>query len=226
MNPFLGVVGFIFKESASTLTTQEASEKYEWNVIEIARNLEVPWDLALSPHGNIFITEREGRVKLLQKSGQIKVISTLPQVVSINESGLTGIALHPQFSINGQLYLYYTYTSSGETLNKVSRFTFKNNRLEEERVIVDNLPGGNIHNGGRLKFGPDGKLWILVGDGGQSSLAQSIRFLGGKVLRVNDDGSIPEDNPIRGSAVYSLGHRNPQGLDWQPPSLQDYEDRY
>lgn len=197
--------------------SQEAvDQQYIWEITDLATGLEVPWDLSFTPEKELFITERTGRVKLLKRDGEIATVATLSQVVSTGEAGLTGIALHPNFSTNGYVYLYYTYRSGREILNKVSRYTYRNERLSGEKTILDKLPGGSIHNGGRLKFGPDEKLWILTGDAAKPELAQDPNSLGGKVLRINDDGSIPADNPDRNSRVYSLGHRNPQGLDFHP----------
>ncbi len=200
-----------------TLKAYDADkEKYQWEITAIATGLEIPWDLGLDDSGRIYISERPGRLKVLEKNGQVKLIATLPQVVSVGESGLTGLSLHPNFSQNSYIYLYYTYRSAGEILNRVSRFTLKNDVLQSEKIILDGLPGGSIHNGGRLRFGPDQKLWVLTGDGARPALAQDMNSLGGKVLRINEDGSIPSDNPNKNSPVYSLGHRNPQGLAWHP----------
>lgn len=192
------------------------TENYNWEISEFATDLEVPWDMAFTPDGSLFITERPGKLKLRLPDGTIKTIAQLPQVSSVGESGLTGIALHPNFAQNGFLYMYYTYRDQGVILNRVSRFIYKEDALTQETYIVNNLKGGSIHNGGRLRFGPDGKLWVLTGDAGRPNLAQDASALEGKVLRMNEDGSAPDDNPTKGSLVYSLGHRNPQGLDWHP----------
>ena len=191
-------------------------EVYKWEIATLASGLEIPWDLALDETGRMFITERPGRLKVLEKNGEVKTIASLQQVVSVGESGLTGLALHPDFSKNGYIYLYYTYRDSGEILNRVSRFALKGDSLQGEKIILDKLPGGSIHNGGRLRFGPDGKLWVLTGDGARPALAQDVNSLAGKVLRLNDDGTVPSDNPNKNSPVFSLGHRNPQGLAWHP----------
>lgn len=222
----LGLIGvgiYMFKNnkpvvSDTTQSPPEAydsdAEKYSWDIQTIATGLEVPWDFALEG-AKLFFTERSGRLKVLEND-QVKTIATLPQVASVGESGLTGMVLHPNFSENGYLYLYYTYRNTGQILNRVSRFTLKNDSLKEEKVILDNLSGGSIHNGGRLQFGPDSKLWVLTGDAARPALVQQVGFLEGKVLRMNDDGSIPSDNPNKNSLIYSLGHRNPQGLAWHP----------
>ncbi len=209
-------------EIKSNVIKEVDNEDYEWQIEVIVRNLEVPWDMGLSGNQDLFITERLGKVKLLKSSGKLINIATLKNVYSKGESGLTGIALHPNFSTNNLLYLYYSYQNNGQVLNRVSQFTFEKNSLKGEKVILDNLPGGLIHNGGRLRFGPDGKLWVLTGDAGNENLAQSLSSLGGKVLRLNDDGSVPDDNPIKNSAIYSYGHRNPQGLDWSPEGRELY----
>lgn len=219
----LGVGIYLFKSNQSTESTGPKSppqaydsdaEKYSWDIQTVASGLEVPWDLALDGD-KLYITERPGRLKVLE-DGQVKTIATLPQVVSVGESGLTGMALHPDFAQNDYIYLYYTYRDAGQILNRVSRFTLKNNGLQDEKIILDSLAGGSIHNGGRLRFGPDGKLWVLTGDAARPALAQQSNTHEGKVLRMNDDGSVPADNPTKNSLIFSLGHRNPQGLAWHP----------
>jgi len=126
-----------------------------------------------------------------------------------------GIALDPNFEENHYIYLYYTYSEFIFTYNKVVRYTESDNKLYNEKILLDKIPGGAIHDGGRLKFGPDGKLYITTGEAGNPGLAQDLNSLGGKILRINSDGSIPDDNPFQ-TPVYSYGHRNPQGLDWDP----------
>lgn len=195
-------------------------EKYAWDIEVVASGLEVPWDLASTLEGEIFITERAGKVKLLKKDGSIQTIGNFPQVAAVGESGMTGLALHPDFKNNGYIFIYYTYRRGGEILNRVSRFTYQNNKLANELIILDKLPGGVIHNGGRMRFGPDQKLWILTGDAAKPSSAQDVKSLSGKILRINDDGSYPAGNPFQNSAVFSFGHRNPQGLDFHPLTEQ------
>lgn len=198
-------------------TAYDADEEhYDWEISEFARGLEVPWDIAFTPDGEMFITERAGKLKLRKTDGTLTTVAELNQVAQVGESGLTGMVLHPDFGSNHRLYLYYTYRDAGEILNRVSQYTYANEAITNERAIIDRLPGGSIHNGGRLAFGRDGKLWVLTGDAARPNLAQDKTSLAGKVLRANDDGSVPNDNPTPGSLVYSLGHRNPQGLDWHP----------
>ncbi|MEN6328686.1 MAG: PQQ-dependent sugar dehydrogenase [Methanobacteriaceae archaeon] len=174
----------------------------------MADNLEVPWAMAFLPDGRMIFTERPGKVKILD-GNQTRVVANL--IVTANqESGLMGIAVDPNFNQNKYIYLYYTKGS----FNRVSRFVL-NDQLSNETVILDNIPSSPIHNGGRLKFGPDGKLYLTTGDAGNSNSAQDLNSLGGKILRLNPDGSTPSDNPF-GNLVYSYGHRDPQGLSWSP----------
>jgi glucose/arabinose dehydrogenase len=185
----------------------------------VAAGLEVPWALAFTPDGRLFFTERPGRIRVIV-DGRLRPepVATLPAAAT-GEAGLMGLALDPAFSHNSYLYVMYTYRDQqGHLLNRVSRLREESNRAGEEEVLLDRIPGANIHDGGRLKFGPDGKLYITTGDAANPQLAQERRSLAGKILRLNRDGSVPQDNPFPDSPVYSYGHRNPQGLAWQPGS--------
>ncbi len=195
----------------------DQSATYHWETEILATDLIVPWDVVILPNSDLLFTERGGLLKKLDSNNkQVTLIANLTQSKEIGEGGLTGITLHPDFSQNNLIYLYYTYSHQGITFNRISQFQLENNSLSNEKFIVDRIPGGQFHNSGRLKFGPDNKLYILTGDATQASLAQEPKSLAGKVLRVNPDGTIPADNPFPNSLVYSLGHRNAQGLDWHP----------
>ncbi len=196
-------------------STQNATNEVPQTAI-IAGNLDTPWAIAILPDNGMLVTERAGRVRLVGSDGvlQPEPIATLPQVQEIGEGGLLGIALHPNFSSDNYVYLYYTYSSSGNnTLNKVVRMTYANGRLSDEQVIVDQIPGAPNHNGGRIKFGPDNNLYITTGDAQEPSLAQDRNSLAGKILRVTDQGKPAPDNPFD-NLIYSYGHRNPQGIAW------------
>ncbi|MEJ2259321.1 MAG: PQQ-dependent sugar dehydrogenase [Nitrosopumilaceae archaeon] len=130
------------------------------------------------------------------------------------EGGLLGVALDPNYNENHFIYLYYTYNDFLSTQNKVVRYVVSDLTLSEDVVLIDGIPGGPFHDGGRIEFGPDGKLYITTGDAGNAGLAQDKNSVAGKILRINSDGSIPEDNPFSNSPIYSYGHRNPQGIDW------------
>lgn len=192
------------------------NQEYSWAVEEFATGLEVPWDIAFDAKNNLYVTERPGRLKVLSPEGKQLANVAVPNITSVSESGLTGIAIADDFAQTQTIYLYYSYRQGAALRNRISSFIYRDGALASEKPIVDNLPGGSIHNGGRLRFGPDDKLWILTGDAAKPGLAQDLKSLAGKVLRVNHDGSRPADNPFADSLVYSLGHRNPQGIAWHP----------
>ncbi len=177
----------------------------------IAQNLEVPWAIAFLPDDRLIFTERGGKVSILEGTN-IKNVANI-SVTQNGESGLQGIAVDPEFSLNHYIYLYYT----NGNYNRISRFTL-GDILTNETILINNIPAAAIHNGGRLKFGPDGKLYATTGETGNTALAQNLNSLGGKILRLNTDGSIPSDNPF-GTYVYSYGHRDPQGITWGPTGI-------
>ncbi|OGK18131.1 hypothetical protein A2866_06590, partial [Candidatus Roizmanbacteria bacterium RIFCSPHIGHO2_01_FULL_39_8] len=215
---------FIFrndaKDKALSLTSPSrpiTSQKIDTAAITtIAENLDTPWAIAFLPDGGMLVTERFGKVRLIDKGGKLQEepIASLSQVKEIGEGGLLGILLHPDFSSNHFVYLYYTYSNTGEdTFNRVVRMKYENNSLKDEEILVDSIPGNSNHNGGRIKFGPDRNLYITTGDAQNPSQAQDTSTLGGKILRVTDEGKPVSDNSF-GNLVYSYGHRNPQGIDW------------
>ena len=185
----------------------------------VAQNLSVPWSLAFPPDGRIFFTERPGRVRVIE-NGKLRAepLHVLSDVTSGGEAGLMGLALHPDFARNHFVYLSYATSRGGNTVVDVVRFRETGTALIEPHPIVRNIPAARIHAGCRLKFGPDRKLYITTGDAAHREIAQQLDSLGGKILRVNDDGSVPADNPFPRSPVWTYGHRNPQGIDWDPKS--------
>jgi aldose sugar dehydrogenase len=198
-----------------------APREFRPRVEVVAGNLVAPWALDFAPDGRLFVTERPGRIRVVV-NGQLlpAPVATLP-VAATGEAGLMGLALDPDFQSNGHLYVMYTYgTAGGGLANRISRLTVQGNQAAGEVVLLEGIPGATIHDGGRLKFGPDGKLWATTGDAAQPPLSQNMNSLAGKILRLNPDGSVPADNPFPGSPVYSLGHRNPQGLAFQPGTGQ------
>ena len=180
-------------------------------------DLEVPWSLAFAPDGRLFFTERVGRVRIVQ-DGQLlaQPAFTFADVRPIGEGGVLGIALHPNFAQNRLVYVSYTARQlDGSPVNRLVRFRESNNVLVDAAVLLDNIPAADNHDGSRLRFGPDGKLYITTGDAANADLSQMLSSLAGKILRLNDDGTTPPDNPF-GSPVWSWGHRHPQGIDWNP----------
>ena len=179
----------------------------------VAENLDVPWSIAWTPDGTVLFTERNGKVKAIV-DGVVLENPILSLDVGGGEGGLLGIVLDPNFSENHYVYLYYTYNGFLSTENRLVRYIESNLSLTEDKILLDKIPGSFFHDGGRIKFGPDGKLYITTGETGNANLSQDLNSLGGKILRINSDGTIPKDNPFPNSLVYSYGHRNPQGLDW------------
>ena len=183
----------------------------------IATGLEVPWSIAFAPDNRILVTERPGRLRVITNGKlQAAPLFTFANVSSQAEEGLMGLALHPDFKTNRLLYVSYATTRNGSMVVDVVRYRETGTTLVEPKMIVTNIPAARFHAGCRLKFGPDKKLYITTGDATNGPIAQDLKSLGGKILRVNDDGSIPDDNPFHGSPVWTYGHRNPQGLDWDP----------
>src|SRR5262245_19156497 len=196
-----------------------AADGTRYTVEVVLRNLEAPWSMAFAPDGRLFITERPGRVRIAQNGTLLpQAALNVSDVAATGEAGVMGLALHPDFNSNRFVFLAYTARLGGSRamVNRVIRFREINNQLGEPMVIFDNITAANIHDGGRIRFGPDGKLYLTMGDAAVPALSQDLASNNGKILRMNDDGSLPADNPFPGSFVYSLGHRNPQGIDWQP----------
>lgn len=182
----------------------------------VLTGLEAPWEVAFASDGRFFLTERPGRVRLAVNGELLAEPALTLPVAAVGEGGLLGLALHPNFAETHWVYLYYTYSEGNQLWNRVVRYTESNGRLVEPQVIIDRIPGASIHDGGRIAFGPDGRLYITTGDARNPPAAQDRTSLSGKILRVEPDGSIPPDNPFPGSPVWSYGHRNPQGLAWSP----------
>lgn len=181
---------------------------------DIAINLDTPWEILWGPDNYIWMTERYGRISRVNpETGEVIPIITVSDVFEDGERGLMGLALHPDFQANPYLYTVYTYRTNGDqTFIKIIRFTYNGSILNNPLVLMDSVKGYWNHDGSRLWIDEELKLYATIGDAASAQLAQELNSRNGKILRMNLDGSIPEDNPFPGSYVWSWGHRNPQGL--------------
>lgn len=183
---------------------------------EVVSGLEVPWGLAFLPDGDLLVTERPGRLRRVSGGALVaEPVATIP-VAATGEGGLLGIALHPGFAQNRQLYLYVTAADGGRVTNRVERWVLSPDKATAslDRVVLEGIPGAAVHDGGRLRFGPDGMLYVGTGDAREPDSAQRPDSLSGKLLRVTPEGEPPADNPRPESPVFLAGLRNPQGFDW------------
>jgi aldose sugar dehydrogenase len=199
--------------SPDVITTQDGARV---QVQVVVTNLEIPWSMAFAPDGRLFVTERPGRVRIVNLTGGTSELAvTLDDTFAQGEAGTLGLALDPDFASTRFVYVYYTARTGSGGVNRVVRYREVGGRLAERAVLLDGIPADTIHDGGRIRFGPDGLLYVSTGDAATQSLSQSLGSLAGKILRLNRDGTTPGANPL-GSPVFSYGHRNPQGFDWHP----------
>jgi glucose/arabinose dehydrogenase len=204
----------IFEPTPTDLEKGVSADNISYTVE--AEELDVPWDIEFLPDGEMLVTERPGN---LLRIGENEKVYEVSGVEEAGEGGLLGVTLHPEFEENRYIYLYHTTEESGEGLtNRVVRYRMEENELTGPETIIEGLPGAFYHDGGRIEFGPEGYLYVTVGDATEKQKAQNKSTLHGSILRLNPDGTIPESNPF-GNEIYSYGHRNPQGIAW------DNEDR-
>ncbi|MCH8859753.1 MAG: PQQ-dependent sugar dehydrogenase [Thaumarchaeota archaeon] len=180
----------------------------------LATNLEKPWALDFFDD-RIFVTEKNGKIRVIESDVLLEEPLATLRTADIFDGGLLGITIHPDFANNHFLFVYFTYVENDQLWNKVLRITESENKLKDAITILEKIPGSKFSNGGVIKFGPDNKLYVATGAGLDSSHdAQDLDSLAGKILRLNDDGSIPNDNPFSNSLVFSYGHSNPRGMAW------------
>jgi glucose/arabinose dehydrogenase len=183
-------------------------------VTVLAENLDKPRAIAVSDD-RIFVTEKDGLIRVIVNNTLLESPLATFRTANVFDGGLLGITLHPDFSNNHYIYVFLTYDEDGNLWNKILRITESQNKLQDAQTIFDKIPGSSFTNGGFIKFGPDEKLYVGTGTISDAShLPQDLDSLSGKILRLNDDGTIPNDNPFSDSPVFSLGHRNPQGMTW------------
>lgn len=184
----------------------------------IAEGLQAPRSIDISKDGRIFIPEKRGSIRVVDNGTLLTEPVGDIKAENIGDAGLLGLTLHPNFTQNHLFYVYYTYSNSTGLFNKVLMLKESNNRIIDSKTILDGIPGNDYRDGGRIKFGLDGKLYVSTGDASNPELSQDLNSLAGKILRINEDGTIPQDNPFSNSAVYAYGFRNAQGLAWAPNS--------
>lgn len=194
-------------ENDSTETTSEGPEV-------LLTNLDAPWSIQ-KVGDTLYVSERSGTIVQWKNDQMVRHKVKLEKPLSSkSEAGLLGFVLTPDFSDSHRAFAYYTYEEGGQPLNRIISLHLEDDMWIEKKTLIDRIPSGDYHHGGRLKIGPDGKLFATTGDAREAAIAQDLKSLGGKVLRINLDGTIPEDNPLDHSYIYSYGHRNPQGLAW------------
>ena len=178
---------------------------------EVATGLQAPWDIAFLPDGSALVSERDShRVRKVTADGDVSTAGRVSDVSGVGEGGLLGLAVSPAYAEDRTVFAYFT--AGGE--NVVARMTYDGTSLSGQRTVLDGIPAGPIHNGGRIDFGPDGFLYVATGESGRTEASQDRDDLGGKILRVTADGDPAPGNPREGSPVWTLGHRNVQGIAW------------
>lgn len=211
--------------------TYTAADGTKYAVQQVATKMDIPWAMAFAADGRCFVTERKGRVRIIGADGKLVETPalTMTNVKTGGEVGLMGLCLHPDFAKNHFVYIAYGDKEKNDI--RVVRYTEKDGTLTKDKDILTGIEIGGNHAGCGIKFGPDGKLYISTGEHFSRDIAQKMDILNGKILRVNDDGTVPSDNPWAGAnkkdgarpEIWTLGNRNPQGFDWHPTTGMMYE---
>ncbi|MGM0398920.1 MAG: PQQ-dependent sugar dehydrogenase [Halobacteriota archaeon] len=208
--------------STETSETGTTTNGIELSTETVATDLVVPWDFDFDGEGGLYVTERPGRIGRVDlESGAYTRLATVSDTAHVGEGGLLGIALHPDFPDPSDCYVYQTYRDD-ELQNRILRYRIVGETANRVDTVLDGIPGARIHDGGRLAFGPDDYLYATSGDASVPENAQDPESLAGKIHRIGQAGSIPEDNPFPRRPVWSLGHRNPEGLAWHPETSAMY----
>jgi len=186
----------------------------------IVSGLDTPWEILWGPDDHIWFTERSGKISRVHPgSGELTELITIGEVYEQGESGLLGMVLHPDFNNHPHVFVVYTYFESSDIKERLVRYTYTEGTLVSPLTLLEGIDGASTHDGSRLVIDADQKLYMTTGDAAQTSLSQDLNSLSGKVLRLNLDGSVPDDNPISGSYLWSWGHRNAQGLVISPSGI-------
>ena len=222
------VIPVLLGTGCTDRTAQETAAapevKREITLEPVASGLDTPWAIAFAPDGRVFVTERPGRIRVIDKNGlrpePWAVVDVLPMSYQ-TEGGLLGIAVAPDFGTTGHVFAVGTFAGKDRLSNRVIRFTDRDGKGVDPTTIVEGFPDVpaapgseraiHTHIGGALGFGPDGMLYVTYGDATQPEISQDARSTGGKVLRHGPNGTVPADNPTAGSPVYSIGVSQPAG---------------
>lgn len=211
-----GCSGGNIRENTNESENQEVTVSTR-EIKVLANKLQIPWSIA-KIGDTFYMSERTGTI--VKYSGGSKIrqkVNLKKPLAQAAEAGLLGFVLSPDFHKDTEAFAYYTYKDESGQFNRIVTLNLEGNEWREEKLLLDKIPSGDFHHGGRLKIGPDGLLYATTGDAAKNpEIAQDIQSLGGKILRLNLDGSVPSDNPFPNSYIYSYGHRNPQGLTWAP----------
>lgn len=205
-----------------------AGDEVFFKVDTLATNLTVPWQITFLPDKTMLFTERTGEVRLLRDGKlQLKPVLKVNDIKAESKTGLLGMVLHPNFVKNHLIYIAQNYGENNKIRLRVVRYLYEKDTLINAKTLIQGIPGARNHTGCRLVFGPDKKLYISTGDADQPILAQDLKAYNGKILRISDDGSIPKDNPFikndtAKKEIWSYGHRNPQGMAFEPFSNKLY----
>jgi aldose sugar dehydrogenase len=199
------------------ITSCESKSQFtdEFVAKDIATGLDTPWEILWGPDDHIWMTERYGRISRVNpKNGEVTELYRIQEVTEGGEKGLMGMALHPDFETFPHVFVVFNYQENENTLIRVDRYTYNGTTLDpaSRETIIRDIPGAQIHDGSRLWIDENLKLYVTTGDAGVAGLAQDLNSINGKTLRLNLDGTIPEDNPFPDSPIWSWGHRNAQGM--------------
>lgn len=201
-----------------------SAQSQQLAVRTVAADLDTPWEILWGPDDWLWVTERPGRISRIDpETGEQRILAVLTDVYEQGESGLLGMALHPNFADSPHVFVAYTWREGSQILERIVRFTYNGSTLGDMRILLDRIPGATIHDGCRLFILSDRTLLVTTGDANVAARAQDHQSLNGKVLRLRLDGTIPDDNPFPASPVWSLGHRNAQGLAWHDGILYSSE---
>ena len=217
------VLAILLAGPLAALAQDQRSERYSFRVVKLVEGLDHPWSLAFLPDGRMLVTERPGRLDLFSRKFEKTLIRGVPKVATGGQAGLFDVALHPRFAENHLVYFAYEAGRPGAMRMELTRARLDGDELKDPRVIFRETPDNrrSLNLGGRIVFGRAGHLYLSIGDGGDMQRAQRPDDDAGSMIRLNDDGSVPKDNPFVGKAgwrpeKFDLGHRNPEGVALDP----------